>query len=1604
LWKKIETGLRYSLLLIILGIFVLVNLGFTQVMAADLETSTTVLADKGNVGSGEIIHFLMWTYMGFDSVAFGQIRLTDTFTGAYITTTITNGTATVDWLVPSPIQSGEHIFLAEYLGFSGYLPSNGSCVVIFEEISPGSTRSTSLLLGVNSTTVYKNASIHFTLTLFIHYRWWFQGGFLTVTNVNLTGSPVIYTYGPLENYYPGTDPAILTLEFDYEIPVFSEIGASQFYASYTGSSQSQTTPCSSNLVNVTVLSSGYWLTQDINATKVQRTEESVLINTTILGDNPSGLTLSIFYKIDIKQIIIAKKVVVDRNIRTLFFPNSSLPLGDLIIFTELRNEISDDLYAYTSSSTTIQDRARIQSYLNSTDYRQNETILLEAYITLEDIHTVPVICQVELRDLTEGNISLMNKSTNSNGFVSFTYSLTEDNAVGNHEFVIAIFDLEPNILKVSTSILVPIKGLIEFDLTYESGGILRNTNTQIQVTVLSGGIVINEGLVSFMYNNYTIIDTQSCIAGLVFNYYISHDHPLGDTYLLIAFHDSDNYDEEITTFKITVLSVPHFDSLNQNSTELSKGQSGRFWGYILDEDGEAVINEVIHFTDTTTGEYLGFVLSDAEGLFFYDYVVSETSQIGVHILQCDYQGNIGAFYLPTVNPGIFSIIVRPALSLMVEEVLLANHYSVLELKGGLNEDISLHWQRDGSAVWDFIAVVSLNASGIGNYNWTTPYYKGGLSLRASNLNNTSFKFDHTFMHSIANIEVIGDGIGNVNSDYHFTINCTEIYQIWIDGLLWKDWIPSGKHSYLYSFSSRGIREIIIISNDTYVFYKVYQHQVTIYEDLIVSVSVPQEALVNMSINIDGTVIGEVSGPITGIDAILQINEVEREIDSTNGAGMFDFLISFDHPGIYTVSVKVPLQIEDYYNTSFSTQFSIIIHSLPSNIEIISPTNNSSYGAIIELSFHGDAENYWYFIEPLDLMNTSWVDTVYRELPEGDYTCHVYGENSYGILSYASSSFRIDITAPSLIVTSPRNESYNTNTVLLSYLTNADDVRIFLDGSTIIKSSGTSLTELSEGDHNLTILVRDTVGNFVVRSSIFKVDTVAPFLTVYSPYNRSYIEKVPLTLDSDGQLVLYYITDVHSTNLTFKSSIQLYLPIGSYSLNIYSFDSAGNVKTEQIDFSMVEKIDLLVNSHLTVVNPAGNYLLSTEILSNPNFDQVGFYLNGSHFGLLTWDPFHQDYRIALQLPSPGNWEISLYARTIDERYDFREFLEIWSPSKPIVTSLSVSWESNYYELRTTIDSQSLDLDLVQISLDETNYSLNNFFGDQWYVQVYINPQNYTLNLNIWYPWDNEPSISKEFDILWYAPQIIVVDSRFERNGFDLEIRIEKVNASISNDIPVMILEGLPRNYSVNGNLVYESAIGSYQIWHFTSPWLAPDMWNYSLSISDIYGQSNQFFGVFNSTDSPPEIGDLSLTILDNTSTGVLFRISVQVIDDYDISDAILYINGVEYSFTLINNSYITLDFFLTPGLYVLHLSVVDDVNHETAKWLTNLHIQSTTNLTTTTELIDLTNQSTQTSHNYTQQKLKSPSGISGLVEVGLGTSLFATLVALANSIFRKKRSE
>ncbi|MHA2246502.1 MAG: hypothetical protein ACXADY_16290, partial [Candidatus Hodarchaeales archaeon] len=968
-----------------IGLWLLVSISsvvvltvITPIVAAPIVTSTTILSDVGTVGPDGTIQFTVWVFSGFDPVPTGLVRITDTNTSENIYSTILGGKAVINWTISSEdFSEGIHVFSAAYQGFIDYSPSSGLCIIHFDDFSPGNSKATTIAIDSNSTVVFKNSSIRFTVELEIldSVQPFFKGGYIYVKNTNLSGSPTIHTYGPLP-LYPSE---ILTYSFEYKIPIFSSVGVNSFLAEYTGSSQSQTKLCTSSSHNITVFSTGYWLFQDSDQSELQRDEETLEVNITVLGDNPKGLELKTYYYLDELQIVIDDQILESRNVIVHFLPNRSVPVGILSIFTELIDPSTEFQYANSSEDVLIIDRARIDHSENATEYRHNETIRFDIYVTEEDVHTHPVVSIVELMDVTDGNRSLVNKTTNKDGYGVINYPIPYNSTIGIHEFSLKTHDTNEFIIDITETIPIIIKGLTEIDLTYVSDGVDKNSITVIEVTALSGAAAISEGLVALEFAiNSSAIETKDCEPGLEFNYFIESSHPSGVMGYQIHFFGSSNYDDHVEPFDLAVFSNPTFNITGRNASEVIKGQTVRIWGQLVNEIGQPVTYEEVELTDTTIGMFLGTSVTDDQGIFYYDYFISQSTRIGVHFVEITYLGNIFEFYRSSTNDPVISMTVRPPLSILIEDEVVSDHWTVISLEGGLDDEIALEWQKSGETDWIYLASVVLNSTGEGYYNWSIPYYKGDFTIRAIGPNST--KYDFSTMYAIPHITILGDEVGNVNDPYPFTVNSTESYQIWIGGQLWQNWKDDGMHLYEYVFTNRGMKEIIIISNEIYVYYQEYHHNIVIFEEVFVTLSAPLEALVNVTVNLDGTVIGEASGPIQGIDATLEVNGTEIQVDSSDGAGCYYFPFVFETPGFYSLIVKIPLSETNFYYSAFSDESIILINSVPPNIHILSPLNQT-YGAIVEISIEGDAKNYWYRIEPVDSTNISLDSPIYRNLVE-----------------------------------------------------------------------------------------------------------------------------------------------------------------------------------------------------------------------------------------------------------------------------------------------------------------------------------------------------------------------------------------------------------------------------------------------------------------------------------------------------------------------------------------------------------------------------------------------------------------------------------------------
>ncbi|MHA1975101.1 MAG: hypothetical protein ACTSW1_19100, partial [Candidatus Hodarchaeales archaeon] len=1109
------------------------------------------------------------------------------------------------------------------------------------------------------------------------------------------------------------------------------------------------------------------------------------------------------------------------------------------------------------------------------------------------------------------------------------------------------------ILDINKNVVVNIKGLTEIDITYESSGVIRGENTLIQVTVLSGGTPLSEGQVSLEFSNGTIIETKSCVPGTEFQYFIKLDHPLGSMTYQIYYSGTNNYDSHVRQFDLTIFSRPSFNYTKVNASEVVKGQWVRIWGQLLDETVSYVSFEEIVITDTTVGVLLGTCTTNADGIFYYDYLISESSQIGIHFVEARYDGNVVKFYYSSGNKPTVSFTVRPPLSVMIDTEILSDSWTIITLSGGLNDAVNLSWQKDGEITWNYLGTVILNSTGNGEYNWTTPVdYKGRLTIRAEGPNDT--KYDNSEMYAIPKINISGNSEGDVNSAYQFTIECTEQYQIWIQGQLWNDWVEGGVHEYVYTFTSTGAKSIIVVSNDTYVYYNEKSLQVEIFEEITITISVPQETYVNLTTNIDGTIMGEVSGPIQNLDIIIEINGTRIQVDSSDNAGNYYFNPVFSEPGTYIIQTKTNTSEDRYYFSSESEFKIIIVNSIPAELIVQSPANDT-YGGVVEISLEGNAREYWYWIEPLDNQNTTWNGLSHRQLEEGSYVIHVYGTNDYGVISYINNSFTVDTTSPTVALESPLNQSYTSSDVLLEYIYDDGVVSVYLDGELLSSPvSGMYLNDLTEGIHNLTIFVEDHVGNSMVVRSYFEIDTIPPSLVINSPKNQSYTGEVLISITSNASTVLYQIEGIHTYNQTYTQESYLNLSFDDYIMHVFALDEAGNVVHRIVEFSVVKSIELLIDTNIEELDNAGRYLVSTGIVSHPDFNGTGVIINGSERGTLEWDSLSQKYRLEIQLEYPGRWEITVFAKTNSEEYDFETFIIEWDDPETELKQVNIVWDDSkqVYEVQISFIDNSVQIDLVKLIVNVSIFDLSyEPFWNRWVVDLAIKPANYTFYIEIWYEWNHEqPSNVFQYSVNWYAPEIKITSVEPSRSDFKLEVRVEKRNVTVDTNSILLVLRNGSTTINVTGSLIFESVLGNYQDWFFATPELDPGCWIYTIYVSDSQGITRLLRSIFNNSDSPPEVISFSFIHVReyDTDTTEYWELILQVIDDYAISKIKVIINGVDYKGgSHFNGSHYTFTFYLHQGVHTFSVQVVDDINQVTEEILQTIRVNVVANSTVTT---------------------------------------------------------
>ena len=205
----------------------------------------------------------------------------------------------------------------------------------------------------------------------------------------------------------------------------------------------------------------------------------------------------------------------------------------------------------------------------------------------------------------------------------------------------------------------------------------------------------------------------------------------------------------------------------------------------------------------------------------------------------------------------------------------------------------------------------------------------------------------------------------------------------------------------------------------------------------------------------------------------------------------------------TVSAKLaqsPLhpdcaQVPNYVTYSDAVYFTV--DSIPPNASILSPEDKTYKTADVRLDFTVNEPTSWigYSIDGRTSVTLTG-NTTLTGLFDGTHSLTVYAKDVAGNIGTSETvNFSTDTISPSFAILSPENKTYATTDVPLNLTVNeaGSQITYSLDGQGNVTIVGnTTLTGLSEGAHNLTVYVTDSVGNTGASETI--CFSIAPFPT------------------------------------------------------------------------------------------------------------------------------------------------------------------------------------------------------------------------------------------------------------------------------------------------------------------------------------------------------------------------------------------------------------------------------------------------------------------------------------------------------------------------------
>lgn len=161
--------------------------------------------------------------------------------------------------------------------------------------------------------------------------------------------------------------------------------------------------------------------------------------------------------------------------------------------------------------------------------------------------------------------------------------------------------------------------------------------------------------------------------------------------------------------------------------------------------------------------------------------------------------------------------------------------------------------------------------------------------------------------------------------------------------------------------------------------------------------------------------------------------------------------------------------------------------------------------------------------------------------------------------------------PNVEIISPENKTYAESTLDFTVNRNADWIGYSLDSqANITVKSEINLSNLTDGQHWITVYANDSLGNMGISNTVFfSIDTQPPIINILVPQNRTYDSidlQLTFTLNEVASNISYSLDEQDQISIIGNVTLPA-LSNGSHHLTLYATDETGNSGEITVVFSI-----------------------------------------------------------------------------------------------------------------------------------------------------------------------------------------------------------------------------------------------------------------------------------------------------------------------------------------------------------------------------------------------------------------------------------------------------